>query len=409
MENAHDTATLRLLLSMLGAGRSTLIGLDDEGIMTGILPENKPFAGRESGALIGSPLASTFKADFVRVFDGKESWDELGYFVDSSGERSPYLVRRFQGADQPFDRLFPSSTSYLLLSPLSVYASLEGIHERAVAKHSRELEAMNRRLKRRSNRLRKAMTILESRNKQMIADLNLAVELQKSLLPKNYPDFDLFSFTHRYIPMAMVGGDFFDIVKLSDHEIGVMISDVSGHGVAPAFITAMIKSTFDYLVSKESGPAAVFSRLNEEFSKIIETDHYVTACFAVFDFESMTCRYCNAGHPPQLIVHLDGSVTELEANNPIIGMLDTYEYEEASVSFAGGDTICFYTDGIIEARDGNDVLFGVEGVKASVRAAMSQSLDDMADRLITDLIQFMKDPYFEDDITMLFGQVIESL
>ncbi|PKL07482.1 MAG: hypothetical protein CVV51_13890, partial [Spirochaetae bacterium HGW-Spirochaetae-7] len=71
--------------------------------------------------------------------------------------------------------------------------------------------------------------------------------------------------------------------------------------------------------------------------------------------------------------------------------------------------ICFYTDGIIEARAGDDRLFGVEGVKASVTAAMAESLDGMADRLITDLIQFMKDPYFEDDITMLFGQVIESL
>lgn len=409
MENAYDTATLSLLLSMLGAGRSTLIALDEAGLITGIIPDHIPFCERRPKDLVGAPFASTCKADFVRVFDGKESWDELGYFVDSSGERSPYLVRRFEGAKQPFSSLFPPSASYMLCSPLSLYASLEGIHERALEKHSRELEEMNRRLKRRSNRLRKAMAILESRNRQMIADLNLAVELQKSLLPKSYPDFDLVSFTHRYIPLALVGGDFFDIVRLSDHEIGLMISDVSGHGVAPAFITAMIKSSFDYLVSKESGPASVISRLNEEFSKIIETDHYVTACFAVFDFVSMTCRYCNAGHPPQLILHLSGSVTELEANNPIIGMLDEYEYEEASVAFEGGDTICFYTDGIIEARDSQDVLFGVEGVKASVRAAMSESLDSMADRLLTDLIHFMKDPYFDDDITMLFGQVIESL
>jgi serine phosphatase RsbU (regulator of sigma subunit) len=333
----------------------------------------------------------------------------LGYFVDGSGERNPYMVRRFEGAGQPFSGLFPASERFVLASPLSVYASLEGMHERAIAEHSRELEEMNRKLKRRSGRLKKAMAILETRNKQMIADLNLAVELQKSLLPKDYPDTDHISFTHRYIPMAMVGGDFFDIVKLSENEIGVMMSDVSGHGVAPAFITAMIKSSFDYLVGKEAGPAAVLSRLNDEFAKIIETDHYVTACFAVFDFGTMTCRYCNAGHPPQLIAHVDGSFTELPANNPIIGMLEDYEYEEAVVPFGGGDVICFYTDGVIEARAGDDSMFGVDGIKASVRAAMAESLDGMADKLITDLIQFMKDPYFEDDITMLFGQAIESL
>ncbi len=409
MPNEQNDATLSLLLSMLAAGRSTMIALDKAGSVTGVLPSDRPFAGMAPATLTGKSFASTLKADFVRVFDGKDAWDELCYVVDSAGERSPFLVRRFEGPGQPCSALFPPSQRFILLSPLSAYASLEGLHERAVAEHSRELEEMNRKLKRRSHRLKKALDILETRNKQMVADLNLAVELQKSLLPKTYPDSDLMSFTHRYIPMAMVGGDFFDIVKLSEHEIGVMISDVSGHGVAPAFITALIKSSFDYLVSKENGPAAVISRLNEEFSKIIETDHYVTACYAVFDFDSMICRFCNAGHPPQLLAHADGSFTELEANNPIIGMLDDYEYEEATVPFDGGDMICFYTDGIIEARDGHDVLFGVEGVKQSVRAAMTESLDGMADRLITDLIQFMKDPYFEDDITMLFGQVIESL
>ncbi len=409
MTEEREDTTKNLLLSMLDAGRSTMVALDDTGTVTGILPADKPLAGQEPLSIVGRPFATALRADFVRVFDGKESWDELGYFVDLSGERTPYLVRRFDGADQPFARLFPASARFILVSPLSAYASLEGLHERAIADHARELEAINLKLKRRSHRLKKAMAILETRNRQMIADLNLAVELQKSLLPKSYPDTDLVSFTHRYIPMAMVGGDFFDIVKLSESRIGVLISDVSGHGVAPAFITALIKSSFDYLVHREDGPAAVLSRLNDEFLKIIETDHYVTACYAVFDFDTMTCSYCNAGHPPQLLAHTDGSFTELEANNPIIGMLENYEYEPATVPFSGGDTICFYTDGIIEARAGDDKLFGVEGVKASVTAAMTESLDGMADRLITDLIQFMKDPYFEDDITMLFGQVIESL
>lgn len=409
MANDLDSSTLKLLLSMLRSGRSTMVALDAAGMITGILPADKPFAGFDPKTLAGSSFSWKLKADFVRVFDGKDSWDELGYFVDGNGERSPYLVRRFEGSDQPFSGLFPPSARYILASPLSAYASLEGVHERSIEEHARELEVMNRKLKRRSHRLRKALDILEQRNKEMIADLNLAVELQKSLLPKCYPDTDLVSFTHRYIPMALVGGDFFDIVQLSAHEIGVMISDVSGHGVAPAFITALIKSSFDYLVPREKGPAAIISRLNEEFSKIIETEHYVTACYAVFNFETMTCCYCNAGHPPQLLAHVDGTFTELEANNPIIGLLDDCEYEETTVPFEGGDTICFYTDGIIEARDGRNVLFGIEGVKQSLTAASTESLDGMADRLITDLIQFMKDPYFEDDITMLFGQVIETL
>lgn len=110
-----------------------------------------------------------------------------------------------------------------------------------------------------------------------------------------------------------------------------------------------------------------------------------------------------------MLAHRDGTFTELEATNPIIGMLDDFEYEECVVPFSGGDIFCFYTDGVIEARAANEQLFGVEGIKRSVAASMNESIDGMADNLLTDLIQFMKDPYFEDDITMLFGQTIESL
>jgi phosphoserine phosphatase RsbU/P len=207
----------------------------------------------------------------------------------------------------------------------------------------------------------------------------------------------------------MVGGDFFDIVKLSDDLVGVIISDVSGHGIAPAFITAMLKSSFDYLVSVDTGPAQLMTRLNEEFSKIIDTDHYVTAFYAIFDFETMICTYCNAGHPPQLLAHSDGTFTEMGPDNPIIGMLDSFGYRDESVPFRNGDVLCFYTDGVLEARAADGSLFGLEGIKRSVSKAFDGGLDTMADGMITDLIQYMKDPYFEDDITILLGQVIDSL
>jgi sigma-B regulation protein RsbU (phosphoserine phosphatase) len=188
-----------------------------------------------------------------------------------------------------------------------------------------------------------------------------------------------------------------------------MISDVSGHGIAPAFITAMIRSSFDYLVSRERAPSTVISRLNDEFSKIIDTDHYVTAFYAVFDFSSMTCRYCNAGHPHQLLAHLDGTFAEMGPNNPIIGMLDHYDFKDVTIPFRNGDVMCFFTDGIIEARNADGVMFGPEGVMRSITASMRGNLDDMANALLTDLIQYMKDPYFEDDITLLLGQVLSEI
>jgi len=409
MDTSCMEATREVLLSLLKATRSAFLALDGTDRILGVLPRTDPLPGFEPEHLLGSTPAKAFKADFVRVQDGHGAWDELGYYADLSGTQRPFQVRRFEGPDHPYAVLFPGAVRFILATPLSAYTALEGSGEVSTALHAQELETINQKLRRRTRRLKRGMEVLEARNNEIIQEMNLAVELQKSLLPKSYPDMDLVGFTHRYIPLAMVGGDFFDIVKLSDDLVGVMISDVSGHGVAPAFITAMLKSSFDYLVSAKTGPAQLMTRLNEEFSKIIDTDHYVTAFYAIFDFGTMTCRYCNAGHPPQLLAHTDGSFTEMGADNPIIGMLDSFGYRDESVAFRNGDVLCFYTDGVLEARAADGTLFGLEGIKRSVGKAFNGSLDTMADGMITDLIQYMKDPYFEDDITILLGQVIDSL
>ena len=165
----------------------------------------------------------------------------------------------------------------------------------------------------------------------------------------------------------------------------------------------------DYLVQKEETPSAVLAGINAEFSKTIDTDHFVTAFYAVFDFASMTCTFCNAGHPPQLIARRDGGFTELSPSCPVIGLSERSAYSDQTAAFGYGDVLCFYTDGVIESRNASGDMFGVEGVKATIASSITEGVDGMADRLLTDLIGFLKDPCFEDDITILFGQVLDSL
>ncbi|MBU0935863.1 MAG: serine/threonine-protein phosphatase [Spirochaetes bacterium] len=412
MKTANTEAVLQSVLSILETTRAVLLALDSEERLVGVLPAGGNL-GTQLELSLGQPLKNSVQANFIRVYSDDNEWDELAYFSrpgQSSTRGKPWQIHRYSGTGHAFSSLFADAASCILATPLPAYASLESLHEHSMADHNRELQAMNRKLRRRSHKLKEAMFILEQRNRQIINEMNLAVELQKSLLPKSYPATDLISFTHRYIPMAMVGGDFFDIKKLADNMVAILISDVSGHGVAPAFITAMIRSSFDYLVSKDRPPATVISLLNDEFSKIIDTDHYVTAFYAVLDFTTMTCRYCNAGHPHQLLIHADGSHSEMTANNPIIGMLDHYEYKDIEIPFSQGDLLCFFTDGIMEARDENGEMFGTAGIVESIKlSSTSGDLDTVADHLLTDLIQFMKDPYFDDDITILLAEILETL
>ena len=398
-----------VLSAVMNAACQKLVSLDGNGAVLACLPRGTGLLGRPDDEILGFRFNSLFRSNYVKVFDGKNAWNEIVYLEGTDGVSRPFGVRRIPGEREPFRSLAPGASEHVLLNELLMYGALEDIHEHTLSEHAQELESMNQKLKRQAHKLRKALEILELRNRQMIKDLNLAVELQKSLLPKTYPDTPSAAFTHRYIPLAMVGGDFFALSRMEGDRVGVLIADVSGHGVAPAFITAMIRSLFDYLHPREPSPAVVLRRINEEFSKIIDTDHFVTAYYGIFDFEAMTCRYCNAGHPPQLIVRRDGGVVRMEPEDPIIGMMEDQEYHDQSVDLTPGDLLCFYTDGVMEARDAQDRMFGVEGIAGTIIRNRNADLETLADVLITDLIQFMKDPFFEDDITIVLGQVIESL
>ena len=112
-------------------------------------------------------------------------------------------------------------------------------------------------------------------------------------------------------------------------------------------------------------------------------------------------EYCNAGHPGQLIAHVDGSFTEMKSpGNPIIGLMDDFAFKETQVEFYPGDLFCFYTDGIIESRGLEEKMFGLDGIKQVITDNSSLSLDTIADTVLTELIQFMENPVFEDDITL---------
>jgi hypothetical protein len=116
---------------------------------------------------------------------------------------------------------------------------LEDTRVKMAEQRALELAAANELLEAQANELREALGRLDGANRQLIEDLNLASELQKSLLPRSYPSDVPLEFAHKFIPLNTIGGDFFDVLRLDERTLGLVIADVSGHGVGPALITAM--------------------------------------------------------------------------------------------------------------------------------------------------------------------------
>src|SRR5205814_6053984 len=142
-------------------------------------------------------------------------------------------------------------------------------------------------------------------------DLKMAREIQLTMLPQQYPSFprsapqpdSLFQFTHRYLPSGTVGGDFFTISALSDHEAAVFICDVAGHGVRSALVTAMVRALVEELKPVATDPGQFLTKLNRDLHAILkQTGMLTTGFYLVADGKTGIMRFANAGHPKSLLV-----------------------------------------------------------------------------------------------------------
>ncbi len=286
---------------------------------------------------------------------------------------------------------------------------LEDIRVRMAEQRALELAAANEMLEQQAKDLKETLARLDSANRQLIDELNLASELQKSLLPRSYPNEAPLEFAHKFIPLNTIGGDFFDVVRLDEKTLGLIIADVSGHGVGPALVTAMFKSSFGLESKNTKSPAALMSTLNETLIGFLTTGHYVTAFAAFIDIESLEMRYCSAGHPNQLVVRADGTSIELATMGFLLGMMENMDYKEKSLVLDPGDTLVLFTDGVIESSDSEGTLFGREGILRSAADRQGSGAQELSDGLLSDLLAWTEGTEASDDVTILMAQVIESL
>ena len=192
-----------------------------------------------------------------------------------------------------------------------------------------------------------------------------AVGLQRSLLPDRVPMVVGVPMAVRYLPARdEVGGDWYDVLALPGGMVGIAIGDVSGHGVRAAALMAELRSAMRAYALDGHSPAAVVERVDRMLQTVRERG-MATAAYAVFDPESGRLRYCVAGHPPPLLVPPEGEPRLLEtAPAPPLGSMPYAGYVELELELRGGETVLFYTDGLVERR-GEPLRAGLERLRAA--------------------------------------------
>jgi serine phosphatase RsbU (regulator of sigma subunit) len=223
-------------------------------------------------------------------------------------------------------------------------------------------------------------------------------------LPREIPAIKGLDMAARYIPMTSVAGDFYDFIPIDDHRIGILVADVSGHGMPAALISSMLKIALDGQIECASEPARVLAGLNHALCGKFK-GHFVTAAYVVVDTEMKSLLYAGAGHPPLVI--MDQAAREARhftENGLFLGFFPQATYTAVEIPFKPGDWGVLYTDGILEMTDPSDEQFGLDRFKQFLQNNHGLSAEQFVDALLDDLSRWSclasgREP--EDDITLM--------
>jgi len=228
-------------------------------------------------------------------------------------------------------------------------------------------------------------------------ELEVARRIQLSILPSEFPSSGKFRVAARYVPMTSVAGDFYDFVLADDTRAGLLIADVSGHGVPAALIASMVKLAATSQRTLASDPAALLSGMNAALHGNTQSQ-FVTAAYVYLDAQREELRYSAAGHPPMLLLR-DGTVSEIAENGLILAAFDFASYESKTHRLKPKDRLLLYTDGIIEAANGAGEFFGAERLSQVLRETAATSAHEAADRIIRAVRAWATSQ--DDDLTVL--------
>jgi len=204
-------------------------------------------------------------------------------------------------------------------------------------------------------------------------ELEIARRIQISILPEAMPQLDGLRLAAKYIPMSEVAGDFYDFLVVDDRRVGVLIADVSGHGVGAALVASMVKVAIAAQAEHAHDPAKVMAGLNKVLSGKLQ-GQFVTAAYLFLDLEKGSARYSAAGHPPLLhYCAAENAVHDVVENGLILGIMPFATYESRSLTLGKGDRFLLYTDGVLEATQRGEE-FGAERLKGVL--ARSQTAEE---------------------------------
>jgi serine phosphatase RsbU (regulator of sigma subunit) len=235
-------------------------------------------------------------------------------------------------------------------------------------------------------------------------ELEIAEQIQTSILPRDVPHLSCLEIAARYLPMSAVAGDFYDFLTFERNHLGILIADVTGHGVPAALIASMLKVAFASQSAQASDPARVLTGLNQALCGKFE-DHFVTAAYLYADLDAKIIRYAGAGHPPLLYANRsNGKAHAIEQNGLFLGMFPEAGYSSVEMKLQPGDRYVLYTDGLPESKNASGEEFGLARCLKVLDSHPRLAAPALADQLLSEVSSWTAQGSVrlqEDDMTLI--------
>ncbi|MGE0222705.1 MAG: SpoIIE family protein phosphatase [Acetobacteraceae bacterium] len=367
-------------VALVRLSRAPLDGLVFEYVRTGGLMALLALLG---GVLLSIVTGRRIAAPMVRIAEAAAAVDAHRFVP---GSLAPIAGRR--------DELGHLARTFEVMAE-TVFAREEDL-ERQVRERTLELQIKNEQLDQAKRRLE--------------ADLELAKLLQATILPQAFPSDRGWNGTARMTPALQMAGDFYDYFQLDEDRTALVIADVSGKGVAPAFFMAVSRAALqDAAHRHDDDPGACLAAANDRLCGQNPLDMFVTVFYAVIDDRDASVVYANGGHNKPYVIGADGTVRALPLTGDMaLGVMPGMDYSTGRLTMKQGDTLFLYTDGVTEAMNPSDEEFGEARLEAVLARAATLPVDGVLETVTTAVREFADSAPQSDDITCLVVRYVED-
>ena len=301
-----------------------------------------------------------------------------------------------------------SHTEFSILlehNPVMVQALVRVLSERLGAANDatfRDLTEKNRQLQKAYDELKAAQEqIIEK--ERLERELQVAADIQLSILPDLLPAPPGFDFGACIDAARQVGGDFYDVFRVGEDTVAVLIGDVADKGVPSAIFMARAHALIAAEAENYMDPGEVMRHVNRHVTRLEKkSTQFVTVFYGILNIENGELRYARAGHEPALMLMPDGSVERLPHKSGMaIGLWEDIVLDEETITLPPGATLLLYTDGMTDCRNPKGEPFGLEGIKALLSTFVGLSAQEVCDRMLQTLIDYQHGSKQDDDVTLV--------